>query len=149
MKSLNCSSLNPRQNIKPLLDMEYTLGKAYKLCSVKRIDCLFSEGRRVKAYPISIVYQETEEEMEHSFQVIFSVPKKRMKHAHDRNYVKRCFREILRLNKHPLENHLTNCGKKINFALIYQLNELLPYQELEQKLIDAISKLIMDIKDEK
>jgi len=129
--------------------MEYSLGKAYKLCSVKRIDRLFSEGKRLKAYPITVMFQETEEEMEHSFQVIFSVPKKRMKHAHDRNYVKRCFREILRLNKASLENHLTFCHKKINFALIYQLNERIPYVELEQKLLGAITKLISEIKDEK
>jgi ribonuclease P protein component len=129
--------------------MEYSFGKAYKLCSVKRIDSLFSGGTRVKAYPISIVYQETDADMEHPFQVVFAVPKKRMKHAHDRNYVKRCFREILRLNKSQLENHLTMCGKKINFALIYQLNERIPYQELEQKLIDAITKLIIEIKHEK
>jgi ribonuclease P protein component len=129
--------------------MEYSLGKAYKLCSVKRIDRLFSEGKRLKAYPITVMFQETEEEMEHSFQVVFSVPKKRMKHAHDRNYVKRCFREILRLNKAVLENHLTFCHKKINFALIYQLNERIPYVELEQKLLGAITKLISEIKDEK
>jgi ribonuclease P protein component len=129
--------------------MEFTFGKAYKLCSVKRIDRLFSEGKRLKAYPITVMFQETEEEMEHAFQVIFSVPKKRMKHAHDRNYVKRCFREILRINKSVLENHLVKCGKKINFALIYQLNERIPYQELEQKLLDAITKLISEIKDEK
>jgi ribonuclease P protein component len=129
--------------------MEYSLGKAYKLCSVKRIDRLFSEGKRLKAYPITVMFQETDEEMEHSFQVIFSVPKKRMKHAHDRNYVKRCFREILRLNKAILENHLTFCHKKINCALIYQLNERIPYVELEQKLLGAINKLISEIKDEK
>jgi ribonuclease P protein component len=129
--------------------MEYSLGKAYKLCSVKRIDRLFSEGKRLKAYPITVMFQETEEEMEHSFQVVFSVPKKRLKHAHDRNYVKRCFREILRLNKAVLENHLTFCHKKINFALIYQLNERIPYVELEQKLLGAITKLISEIKDEK
>ena len=69
--------------------MDYSLGKAYKLCSVKRIDRLFSEGKRLKAYPITVMLQETDEEMEHSFQVLFSVPKKRLKHAHDRNYVKR------------------------------------------------------------
>ena len=129
--------------------MDYSLGKAYKLCSVKRIDRLFSEGKRLKAYPITVMFQETEEEMEHSFQVIFSVPKKRMKHAHDRNDVKRCFREILRLNKATLENHLIKCNKKINFALIYQLNERIPYVELEQKLLGAITKLISEIKDEK
>lgn len=129
--------------------MEFTFGKAYKLCSVKRIDRLFSDGKRLKSYPISVMFQETEEEMEHVFQVIFSVPKKRMKHAHDRNYVKRCFREILRINKYVLENHLKKCDKKINFALIYQLNERIPYQELEQKLLNAITKLISEIKDEK
>jgi ribonuclease P protein component len=79
--------------------MEFTFGKVYKLCSVKRIDRLFSEGKRLKTYPVTVMFQETEEEMEHTFQVIFSVPKKRMKHAHDRNYIKRCFREILRINK--------------------------------------------------
>jgi ribonuclease P protein component len=128
--------------------MDYSLGKAYKLCSVKRIDRLFSEGKRLKAYPITVMFQETDEEMEHSFQVLFSVPKKRLKHAHDRNYVKRCFREILRLNKATLENHLTKCNKKINFALIYQLNERIPYVELEQKLLGAINKLISEVKDE-
>ena len=129
--------------------MEYSFGKSYKLCSVKRIDRLFSEGKRVKTYPISIVFQETEEEMEKTFQVLFSVPKKRMKFAHDRNYIKRCFREIVRLNKAILEEHLTKCHKKINFALIYQTNERIPFQELEQKLMQAITKLIGEIKNEK
>ncbi|MEN9972262.1 MAG: hypothetical protein RIS20_609 [Bacteroidota bacterium] len=129
--------------------MDFTFGKAYKLCSVKRIDRLFSEGKRLKAFPITVMFQETTEEMPFPFQVIFSVPKKRMKHANDRNYVKRCFREIMRKNKAMLENHLIKCDKKINFALIYQLNERIPYLELEQKLLLAINKLISEINDEK
>lgn len=130
------------------MNKEFALGKAYKLCSIKRIDRLFAEGQRLKAYPLTLMYQETHDEMEHTFQVLFSVPKKRMKHAHDRNYVKRCLREILRLNKSPLEKHLTDCHKKINFALIYQFNERMSYAELEQKLIKALDKLIIELTHE-
>lgn len=131
------------------MSKEFSLGKAYKLCSLKRIDRLFSEGSRLKVFPVTVMFQETQEEMEHYFQVLFSVPKKRMKHAHDRNYVKRCLREILRLNKATLEKHLIECNKKINFALIYQFNERMPYAELEQKLIKALDKLLIEIKHEK
>lgn len=130
------------------MSKEFALGKAYKLCSLKRIDRLFAEGQRLKSYPLTLMYHETQDEMEHAFQVLFSVPKKRMKHAHDRNYVKRCLREMLRLNKAPLEKHLTDCNKKINFALIYQLNERMPYADLEQKLIKALDKLIIEVKHE-
>lgn len=130
------------------MNKEFALGKAYKLCSLKRIDRLFAEGQKLKAYPLTLMYQVTQDEMEHTFQVLFSVPKKRMKHAHDRNYVKRCLREILRLNKAPLEKHLTDCHKKINFALIYQFNERMTYVELEKKLIKALDKLILELSHE-
>jgi hypothetical protein len=55
----------------------------------------------------------------------------------------------MRKNKAMLENHLIKCDKKINFALIYQLNERIPYLELERKLLIAINKLISEINDEK
>ena len=40
--------------------MNFSFGKEYKLCSHKQIDYLFKEGKKVKEYPITIIYSPAE-----------------------------------------------------------------------------------------
>lgn len=79
------------------------------------------------------------------FQVLFSAPKRRFKRAHDRNYIKRLMREVLRKNKSALEQQLLAQNKKLTFSLTFVADERPTYQLLEQKLCKVLDLLIKEI----
>lgn len=125
--------------------MDFSFGKEYKLCSHNLIDSLFKEGKKVKEYPITIIYSPVELAISTSFQILISVPKRLFKKAHDRNYIKRCIREVVRKNKQELETQLETGNKKLIFAVVYTSKEQMAFSELEQKLVRAIGKLTLQI----
>lgn len=119
---------------------DFTYSKIEKLKSRKTIDLLFSEGKSVSKYPLRLVYAPTEGANE---KVVFgvSVSKKYFKNASDRNYLKRVLRECYRLNKHLLHE---NTDKPYAFMFFYQTNELLTYQEIEEKTIQLFEKWVAE-----
>jgi ribonuclease P protein component len=130
------------------LHTDQTLPKAYKLCSLKKIEQLYANGKLIKVFPLRVLY--TLEELPETpqttlFEVLFSAPKRRFKHAHDRNYIKRIMREALRKNKHPLLEALAQQNKKLHFSLTFVADERPTYQLLEQKLCKALDQLIKEI----
>jgi ribonuclease P protein component len=125
--------------------MNFSFGKEYKLCSHKQIDSLFKEGKKVKEYPLTVIYSYTEIDIPKSFQLLISVPKRLFKKAHDRNYIKRCIREVVRKNKQELETELETNNKKLIFAIVFTSKEQLAFSLLEQKLIKALGKLTLQI----
>jgi ribonuclease P protein component len=125
--------------------MNFSFGKEYKLCSHNQIDILFKEGKKVKEYPLTVIYTYTEIEIPKSFQLLISVPKRLFKKAHDRNYIKRCIREVVRKNKQELETKLETNNKKLIFAIVFTSKEQLTFSLLEQKLIKALGKLTLQI----
>ncbi len=120
--------------------MDQSFGKEYKLCSKILIDKLFQEGKRLRFDPFSLVYLSMEFDFKAPFQVLISVPKKQFKRAHDRNYVKRRIREILRKNKVFLDLQ-QDTNNKILLAVVYNFNQQLTFAEMEQKLVTALEKL--------
>jgi ribonuclease P protein component len=125
--------------------MDQSFGKEYKLCSRILIDKLFQEGKRLRYDPFSLVYLQGNHEFKTPFQVLISVPKKQVKRAHERNYVKRRIREILRKNKLFLD--LQQAGNnKILLAVVYNFNQQLTFAEMEQKLVAALEKLSTKLK---
>ncbi|MDP5042136.1 MAG: ribonuclease P protein component [Crocinitomicaceae bacterium] len=125
------------------------LPKAYKLCSLKKIEELYKTGALIKAYPLRVMYFteaiDPAAEPTEAFQVLFSAPKRRFKRAHDRNYIKRLMREVLRKNKMPLLAALHQNNKKMVFSLTFVSDERPSYQLLEQKLCKALDQLIKEI----
>lgn len=123
--------------------------KAFKLCSLKKIEALYQNGRLIKVFPLRVLYllEENAPELEASevFQVLFSAPKRRFKRAHDRNYIKRLMREVLRKNKTALMSTLQQNNKKLVFSLTFVADERPNYQLLEQKLCKALDQLIKEI----
>lgn len=121
--------------------MDQSFGKEYKLCSKILIDKLFQEGKRYRNFPFSISYLHHQFSFEAPFQVLISVPKRQFKKAHDRNYVKRCIREILRKNKDLIQNRQQPDNNKIVLSVVYNYNQLTTFVEMEQKLVKALQML--------
>ena len=87
--------------------MSFSYSKKEKLKSQKLIEQLFSEGKSFSAYPLRMVYLETEFEDETvQFKTGVSVSKRNFKNAVDRNRIKRLLREAYRLNKSAYFNNI-------------------------------------------
>ena len=126
--------------------MDFSYPKIEKLKSKKIIDLLFSEGKSVSKYPLSLIYVKHDFEEDVPLKIGVSVSKKYFKNAVDRNYFKRVLRESYRLNKQLL---VENLGVKYCFMFFYQTNEKLSYQEINQKTIQLFEKFSKIIQEEK
>lgn len=95
----------------------------------------------MKAFPIRVIFLEFNktnfpdiEDLPLHSQVAFSVPKRRFKHAVDRNRIKRQMREVYRLNKDSLSN---------NYAVlfIYLDNKKNNYNQIEKAMLKIMGKI--------
>lgn len=120
-------------------DLDFRLGKSYKLCSKKSIESTYRSGLIVKSYPFFSKY-EILEQGEVSFQVLIVVPKKKYKLATSRNKIRRYIREGIRLNKMILEDFLKQNACSMNLYLAYHGEEL----DLDSSL-KSINKLFKKI----
>jgi ribonuclease P protein component len=110
-----------------------SFSKREKLCSQKTIDRLFKEGASVKAFPLRVVFLEVDE-ADSAVQVLISVPKKRIRKAHDRNRVKRLIREAYRLNKAELVERTASEGKRLALAFIYLFDRVMESAEVHEAM---------------
>lgn len=115
----------------------YTLNKSEILRHKKVIRELFKSGSSFLIYPIKIIF-EIKPEGQH--QVLFSVPLKKFKKAVERNKIRRRLKEAYRLNKHIL-NINENDKAKLNIAYIYISEQILPFNFLQDKMIESLKKL--------
>ena len=120
----------------------YTFRKNERLCGKKSIDELFLNGQSFYVHPYKIIWLTSLENFGSPARVILSVPKRNFKKAVQRNRIKRLTREVYRKNKSALFQHLLNHHSEINFALIYTAKTILSYQELEEKIINILDRLI-------
>ncbi len=126
--------------------MNQTFGKEYKLCSHTLIEKLFQEGEKFRDFPFLINYLRLEKPIsQKDFSVLISVPKRRFKHSHDRNYLKRSIIEALRKNKFILEELKEIKNKSLAIAIIYNFNTLLSSNEIETKLVSTLMKFALKI----
>ena len=73
-----------------------------------------------------------------------SVPKKNFKAAVKRNKIKRRIREAYRKNKQILYDSLKSNDLKILMAMVYVSKEEKEFKEIENKIKEAISRLIKE-----
>ena len=118
-------------------DIHKTLPKSERLASKKIIDRLFTEGITFTGYPFVIKYLPLVAEEAKSHQVLFTASKRNFKKAVERNKIKRRMREAYRLNKSMLDT----LPKKYALAYLYTAKKILPYKELESKLIKTLLRL--------
>ncbi len=125
--------------------MRYTLGKEEKLKGRKLIEKLFAEGKRVKSFPIQLIYFKNLEETDATVKVGFSVPKRNIKLAVNRNRIKRVLREVYRKNKHIFSSQLK---ESYVFMFIYMAKEEINYAELELTITKLCDKFLTKINED-
>ena len=104
-----------------------TFSKEERIVSNLLIETLFEKGNShsLTAYPLRAVFLKTEHhEGCAPVQLLISVPKKRFKHAVDRNRVKRQVREAYRKNKSLLEGKVNEDEMLLIAINTYQLNSI-------------------------
>lgn len=118
--------------------IKYTLKKSEILRKKKLIGELFTNGSSFFIYPFKLYYLPNKDL--NNNQVLFSVSKKYFKNAVDRNKIKRRLREAYRHNKHILRPE----SDKIYYciAIVYISKLILPYSEIELKLIKVLRRLM-------
>lgn len=126
--------------------MGYTLGKEEKLKSKKAIEQLFAEGIRIKSHPFQLIFLQKEHNAEFPIKVGFTVSKRTIKLAVNRNRIKRLMREVYRKNKQLFFESL---GKKYLFMFIYSANTEISYIEIELSIKKVCTKFLNKIHDEK
>ena len=118
----------------------FSFKKEERLCSLKAIEELFASGERFSSYPLFVVYKRVENR-EGMPSVLFSVSKKRFKHAVDRNRIKRLMRESYRLNKQQLCEAVGGKGYTLDIAFVYIENTLAGFGEVEAGIKKAMAKI--------
>lgn len=126
--------------------MKYTLGKQERLKSKKLIEKLYKEGSSVKAFPLRMVFLQTEHTSEYPAQMGVSVAKRSFKKAPDRNRLKRLMRESYRLQKEIVYN---NADKPYIFMISYLGKEEKEYHEIYTKMNKLLHLFVSEIKNKK
>ena len=123
--------------------MDFTFKKAERINSQLVIDKLFGGGNTaMSVFPLRAIYM-TEPSCEATVpvRVLVSVPKKRFKHAVDRNRMKRQVREAYRLNKHELCNLAEEKGLLVSIAFICITDEPVETSKVEKSVKKILAKI--------
>ena len=127
--------------------MAPTFSKKERIVSNRLIETLFSQGNSesLAAYPIRVIYTQIEQQQDCApVQILISVPKKRFKHAVDRNRVKRQVREAYRHHKQLLYNKVEE-GKQLLVAFVWLSDKHMPSSEVEKKIKMLLEKIAAKI----
>jgi len=120
-----------------------TFRKRERIASLKLIETLFGGGcsQSVAAFPLRAVYMLSERQPnEAPVQLLISVPKKRFKHAVDRNRVKRQVREAFRQHKDLLYPVVPET-QRLLLAFIWLSDEHRPSKEVEGRIVTLMRRI--------
>lgn len=115
--------------------------KTERLCSKTLISRVFSEGKPITDFPIKAIYLLSEFSGNPSFKVLFTIPRKVVRHSVHRNLVRRRMKEAFRINKHILSEALIESGKQLTIVFIFIGRTEPLYSELEPKIIGILQRL--------
>ncbi|NLL29298.1 MAG: hypothetical protein GX259_10955 [Bacteroidales bacterium] len=112
-----------------------------RIKGLKKSSELFRSSQIINEFPF-ICKHLLNKNRKAGIEVLISIPKKRIHGAVDRNLLKRRTREAWRLNVANLRQATINKNINLNVGLYYQNNVILPYKDIEQKIILIINRLI-------
>lgn len=118
----------------------YGFGKKEHLYLQKEIEGLFSSDKKVLSYPFRALYTIVPRE-DVAAKLLISAPKRRLKHAVDRNRVKRLVREAYRLHKQELSSSADTAGVSVHIAIIFIGEELPDYDRTEKSIRHILHRI--------
>ncbi|MCK9617187.1 MAG: ribonuclease P protein component [Lentimicrobiaceae bacterium] len=121
--------------------MKCTFTKKEKVCNEKIAEDLFTHGATFSVANFRIFWQMDTLITTIPAQILISIPKKRMKHATDRNHMKRLIKEAYRKNKHSFYQFLTEKNKQCVFALVFTGRENISYPQAEDTILLILQRL--------
>jgi ribonuclease P protein component len=122
----------------------YTLAKAEKLKSRKRIEWVFKEGKSLSVFPFKVFYLLLHPPAPP--QAGFGAGSRHFKKAVDRNRIKRLSREAYRLQKQPLMDALAEKERSMALFFIYTGKELPDQGTVRAKIGVLLQKLMKEVK---
>ena len=134
--------------------MPYALAKSERLTSQLVIEKIFAGGNAsMAAFPLRIVYMQMEKQGEDEAtktplaSILVSVPKKRFRHAVDRNRMKRLIREAYRLNKHILWEALEEKDFRLALAFVCITDTLPTFYTVNKSMKKALTRIAEKVND--
>ena len=122
--------------------IRHTFKNNERLKREHHIETLFRKGKAFSVFPLRVLSNEVgRDEGETSpVRAGFSVPKKKFKHATDRNRIKRLMREAWRLQKHIVYDAIPQ-DKQLHLFFIFTDTTLPKYDTIRDCVDKAISRL--------
>jgi ribonuclease P protein component len=121
--------------------IRYTLCKDERLKREQYIETLFRSGKAFSAFPLRFIWHfHPKGEAKYPVQAGFSVPKKKFRHAVDRNRIKRLIREAWRLQKHAIYERVPP-DMQLHLFLIFTDTSLPDQGTITAAMLKGISKL--------
>jgi ribonuclease P protein component len=122
--------------------MKQTFTKAERLCGHRLVGMLYEKGEVFHVRPFRVTWMPHRgDPAPYPARVLIIVPKRNFRHSVQRNLIRRRIREAYRRNKHTLYEGLSGSGSQIIFSVTYTAKELVPFAEMQEKIILLLQRL--------